>query len=471
MTTVAMLKHHAPPGPPPIGTNPLTQLRFGLHVTGDPLNVMLGWFKQYGDIVHLQFGEAAHVYFMAHPDHFHTVLVEKADQFYKAGSYKDEKRGLARILGNGLVTSDGDYWRRQRKLIQPAFHARRIEAYAEEMIKLTQRVLQSWQDGKTVDVNDTMMRLTLAVVAKTILDTDINADAEKIAEAVTVFQRLAFGVDIFPLWLPTPSHLKQRRVEKAMNDVVAALITQRRKVVEDRGDLLSMLLGSVDEAGQGMTDQQIRDEIVTLFLAGHETTANALSWTWYLLAQHPDVEQKLHEELDSLLQGRPPALADLKNLPYTEKVLQEAMRLYPPVWNMSRQALADVEIGGYIIPKGSEVNLNTYAMHHDPRWWEEPERFLPERFNPDRQTSVPKMAYLPFSTGPRVCIGNSFAMMEARLILAATASQYRLRRAEGQPPVQMEPLIALRPRGGLHMRVQERQVEVEQRVVASETTI
>lgn len=456
MATVGIQNYQYPPGPPPVGTNPLAQLRFGLHVTGDPLNVMVGWFKQYGDIVHLQFGKTAHVYFLAHPDHFHTMLVEKADQFHKAPSYKDEKRGLARILGNGLVTSDGDYWRRQRKLIQPAFHARRIEAYAEEMVKFTLHMLKSWRDGDKVDVNHAMMRLTLAIVAKTILDADINADAEKIAEAVTVFQRLAFGVDIFPLWLPTPTHLKQRRVEKAMDKVVVALITQRRKGVEDRGDLLSMLLNSVDEDGQGMTDKQIRDEIVTLFLAGHETTANALSWTWYLLSQHPVVEQKLQDELDSVLHGRPPTLADLKRLPYTEQVLQEAMRLYPPVWNMSRQALTDVEIGGYIIPKGSEINLNTYAMHHDPRWWEEPERFLPERFHPDRQSSVPKMAYLPFSTGSRVCIGNSFAMMEARLILAAIASQYRLGMADGQPPVQMEPLIALRPRNGLPLIVHAR---------------
>jgi cytochrome P450 len=453
MTTAAILKQHNPPGPPPIGTNPLAQLRFGLHVTGDPLNVMLGWFKQYGDMVHLQFGKEAHVYFLAHPDHFHTVLVEKADQFHKAGSYKDTKRGLARILGNGLVTSDGDYWRRQRKLIQPAFHARRIEAYAEEMVRLTQHMLQGWQDDKTVEINDAMMRLTLAIVAKTILDTDINADAEKIAEAVTVFQHLAFGVDIFPLWLPTPSHVKQWQAEKAMNDVVAALITQRRKSAEDRGDLLSMLLNSVDEASQGMTDQQIRDEIVTLFLAGHETTANALSWTWYLLAQHPEVEQKLHEELDSVLHDRVPTLADLKQLPYTELVLQESMRLYPPVWNMSRQALTDVEVGGYIIPQGSEVNLNTYAMHHDPRWWDEPERFLPERFNLEHQSKIPRMAYLPFSTGPRVCIGNSFALMEARLILATIASRYRLSMTGGQRPVQMEPLIALRPKGGLSLNV------------------
>jgi len=444
-----------PPGPPAVGTNSLAQLRFGLRVTSDPLNVMLGWFKQYGDIVHLQFGEKAHVYFLAHPDDFHTVLVEKADQFHKAGSYKDEKRGLARILGNGLVTSDGDYWQQQRKLIQPALHARRIEAYAEEMVRLTQYMLQSWQDGQTIDVNHAMMGLTLAIVAKTILDTDINSDAEKIAEAVTVFQQLAFGVDIFPLWLPTPSHLKQRRVEKAMNEVVTALVTQRRKATEDRGDLLSMLLNSTDEAGQGMSDQQIRDEIVTLFLAGHETTANALSWTWYLLAQHPAVEQKLHAELDDVLQGKPLTLADLKKLPYAEQVLQESMRLYPPVWNMSRQALADVEIGEYIIPKGSEVNLNTYAMHHDPRWWNEPERFLPERFHPDRQTTAPKMAYLPFSTGPRVCIGNSFAMMEARLILATLAGRYRLTLSDGYQ-LQMEPLIALRPRGGLQMTLQER---------------
>jgi|GEM_PF-2016261 len=199
MTTTTLLKQHNPPGPPPIGTNLLAQLRFGLHVTGDPLNVMLGWFKQYGDVVHLQFGKEAHVYFLAHPDHFHTVLVEKANQFHKAGSYKDTKRGLARILGNGLVTSDGDYWRRQRKLIQPAFHTRRIEAYAEEMVRLTQLMLQGWQDGKTIEINDVMMRLTLAIVAKTILDTDIRSDAEKIAEAVTIFQHLAFGVDIFPL--------------------------------------------------------------------------------------------------------------------------------------------------------------------------------------------------------------------------------------------------------------------------------
>ncbi|HUN05198.1 MAG TPA: cytochrome P450 [Aggregatilineales bacterium] len=451
MTTTTLLKQHNPPGPPPIGTNLLAQLRFGLHVTGDPLNVMLGWFKQYGDVVHLQFGKEAHVYFLAHPDHFHTVLVEKANQFHKAGSYKDTKRGLARILGNGLVTSDGDYWRRQRKLIQPAFHTRRIEAYAEEMVRLTQLMLQGWQDGKTIEINDVMMRLTLAIVAKTILDTDIRSDAEKIAEAVTIFQHLAFGVDIFPLWLPTPSHVKQRKAEKAMDDVVAALITQRRKSAEDRGDLLSMLLNSLDESGQGMTDQQIRDEIVTLFLAGHETTANALSWTWYLLAQHPEVEQKLHEELHGILHGRVPTLADLKQLPYTELVLEESMRLYPPVWNMSRQALTDVEVGGYIIPKGSEVNLNTYAMHHDPRWWDEP-----EHFNPHRQSSAPKMAYLPFSTGPRVCIGNSFALMEARLILATVASRYRLKMIGRQPPVQMEPLIALRPKGRVSLIAEAR---------------
>jgi cytochrome P450 len=273
---------------------------------------------------------------------------------------------------------------------------------------------------------------------------------------VNVFQRLVFGVDIFPLWVPTPSHLKQRRVEKVMNNLVAKLISERRNRGEDRGDLLSMMLNTVDEEGQGMTDQQIRDEIVTLFLAGHETTANALSWTWYLLAQHPTVEQKLHEELDRVLHGNPPTLADLKNLPYTQQVLQESMRLYPPVWNMSRQALTDVEIGGYTIPKGSEVNLITYVMHHNPIWWDEPERFIPERFSPDNESRVPKMAYLPFSTGPRVCIGNSFAMMEARLILATIASQYRLKMEDGHAPVKMEPLIALRPQNGLSLTIHKR---------------
>lgn len=316
------------------------------------------------------------------------------------------------------------------------------------------------------------MRLTLSIVARTVLDADITDDAERIAETVSVFQKLAFSIDVFPLWLPTPSHVKQRQVEKNMNAIVHRLITGRRNTLGegDRGDLLSMLLLTVDENGSGMTDKQIRDEIVTLFLAGHETTANALDWTWYLLAKHPEAEKQLHEELDRVLQGTPPEMADLKRLPYTEQVIKESMRLYPPIWNMSRQAMADVEIGGYIIPKGSEVNTVTYVMHHDPRWWDEPERFIPERFSPEAEKQTPKMAYLPFSSGPRVCIGNSFAMMEARLILATIAGRFRLTMPDSVQ-VQIEALIALRPKQGLHMLLHERPIERASHIVPSEVVL
>ncbi len=450
MTAWQTTQPHYPPGPPRVGTNPLTQLRFGLHVTKDPLGVMLGWFQTYGDMVHLQFGDANHVYLLTNPDHIHEVLVEKADQFHKAAKYKDEQRGLARLLGNGLITSDGDYWRQQRKLMQPAFHARRIEGYGVVMVNYTLQMLDSWRDGSILDVADEMMHLTLAIVARTILDTELAGDAEQIAEAVSVFQNLAFGVDIFPLWLPTPAHIRQSSVEKTMNHIISRLITERRASAGDRGDLLSMMLLTIDEEGNGMTDRQIKDEMVTLFLAGHETTANALNWTWYLLAQHPDIEAKLHSELDAVLRGNLPTFADLKRLPYTEMVIKEAMRLYPPVWSMSRQAIADVEIGGYLIAKGSEVNIITYATHHDAKWWDEPERFLPERFSPEREKQFPKLAYLPFSSGPRVCIGNNFAMVEAQLILATIAQRYRLALAEGYN-MQPEALITLRPRHGLPM--------------------
>lgn len=455
MRTLDTQKLGYPPGPAPVGANLLAQLRFGLHVTRDPLTIMSGWFQQYGDIVHLQFGDSAHAFLLAHPEHIHEVLVEKADSFHKAGSYKDEKRGLARILGNGLVTSDGDYWRRQRKLMQPAFHSRRIEAYADTMVQKTLEMMQHWNNKATLALSEEMTRLTLSIVAKSILDTDVTDEAEHIAETVTVFQKLAFGVDIFPLWFTTPTHVRQQLVEKRMNNIVHRLIAERRKDLADRGDLLSMLLLASDEDGQGMSDTQIRDEVVTLFLAGHETTATALTWIWYLLAKHPEVEKQLHEELDHVLQGQPPKLAELKQLPLTEQIVKEAMRLYPPIWNMSRQAIADVEIAGYMIPKGSEVTIVSYVMHHDPRWWDEAERFVPERFGPEKEKQIPKMAYLPFSTGPRVCLGNHFAMMEAQLILATMAGRYRLSLPNGYV-AQMQPLIALRPRNGLEMRLKAR---------------
>jgi cytochrome P450 len=443
-----------PAGPAPF-TTPLTQLRFGIALRRDPLGKFTELFQAYGDTFHLQFGET-HVFTLSHPDHFHEVLVEKAASFYKAADYKDEKRGLARFLGSGLVTSDGDYWKRQRRLAQPAFHARRIEAYAQTMVDFTQDMLNTWQYNHTVDVAEEMTALTLRIIAKTQFNTAMTADIRQIAEAVTTFQQFVTGIDIFPLWVPTPAHLKQKQHKQRMDEIIYRLIRERRAPGNDEGDLLSMFLETFDDDGGGMTDRQIRDEMATVFLAGHETTANALNWIWYLLSQHPQVQARLHNEIDSVLQGKPPTMADLKRLPYVEMVIKEAMRLYPPVWQMSRQAIADVEIGGFRVPRGSHVTLVQYFTHRDPRWWDYPEQFIPERFTPEQEKQRYRYAYLPFSNGPRVCIGNHFAMLEASLIVASIAQHFELA-LQPEHQVMPEALIALRPKGGLPMILQHRQ--------------
>ena len=257
--------------------------------------------------------------------------------------------------------------------------------------------------------------------------------------------------------MPTPQKFRADRAVRELDRIVYGMINERRASGEDKGDLLSMLLLAEDEDGSRMSDKQARDEAVTLFLAGHETTANALNWTWYLLAQHPEVEAKLHDELDTVLAGQPPTLDDLKRLPYTEMVMKESMRLYPPAWSFSREALEDIQLGDYTVPKGSVVAILGYLTHRDPRWWDAPEAFMPERFSEENEANIPRYVYIPFGGGPRICIGNSFAMMEARLLLATIASRYRLALSPGQK-VEPQPLITLNPKNGLPMtlRVRER---------------
>jgi cytochrome P450 len=421
------------------------------------LHAMMNSARKYGDVVYLRLG-GDHLYMLHHPDHIHQVLVEQAGKFHKSRLYKQI---LARFLGNGLLVSDGEFWRRQRRLAQPAFHAKRIETYARCMVDFTTQMLESWREGETRDMAQDMMRLTLRVVAKTLFDADLSSDAASIGRALTALQETTdrrFS-EILPLpdWLPTPDHLKERRANATLEAIITRIIDKRRASGEDKGDLLSMLLLAEDDDGERMTDQQLRDETMTLILAGHETTANTLAWTWYLLAQHPEVEAKLHAELDGALAGRAAARDDLMLLPYTEMVVKEAMRLYPPVWSFTREAVEDVEIGGYVIPKGSIVVVTPYIVQRDARWFPDPERFDPERFDPENEKRLPKYAYFPFGGGPRICIGNTFAMMEARLILATIAQRYRLSLVS-QSPVTPEPLITLRPRGGLPMKLRQREV-------------
>ncbi|MCC6614676.1 MAG: cytochrome P450 [Anaerolineae bacterium] len=438
------------PGPKP-ARNLFDQLKLMSQFDHDTLGLISGGFRDYGDVWAIEIG-AMRQYMFSHPDHYHEILVAKPSSFHKDLNYKDRNKGLGRFMGNGLVTSDGDFWKRQRKLIQPAFHARRIEGYAQSMVDITLEQISGWRDGASVQVDEQMMEATLNVVTRSVFDVDIASEAHTFGDALTTFQEMSNNQSVMiPAWVPTPLELRTRRALREVNDIIYGLIRERKTAKDDRGDLLSMLIDARDDDGRGMTDEEIRDELVTLFMAGHETTANTMNWTWYLLAQHPEVEAKLHSELDAVLAGRAPTLSDLRQLPYTEMVIKESMRLYPAVFAFGRQAIEDVEIGRHPIPKGSSVGMFPFVTHRDPRWWgDDADQFKPERFTPEREAQLKKYAYMPFSTGPRVCIGNSFAMMEAHLMLATIAQHWRLQLQPGQR-VEPEPLITLRPKGGLRL--------------------
>ena len=445
-----------PPGPPRARTL-WDQLRFANAFKDDGIQTIAHAFAKYGDMYVLQLGNMLW-YQISHPDHIHQAIVTNAAHYIKDGSYTDRQRGLARFIGNGLLTSSGDFWKRQRKLMQPAFHHKRIEGYAQIMTDYAGRTLAHWRDGAVIDIDREMMETTLQIVAKALFLTEIDHEVREIGEAVDTLQETTNSMSLIPTWVPTPLELRTRRAVRNLDAVVYRLIAQRRAEpnLEDRGDLLAMLLQAEDEDGTRMTDQQIRDEVVTLILAGHETTANALNWPWGLPAQNPHVEAKLHAELDAVLAGRTPTLADLKQLPYTEMVIKESMRLYPPAWGFSREAAQDTELGGYRIPKGAVVGVTSWVTHHDPRWWgADADQCVPERFSPEREKDIPKYAYMPFGGGPRVCIGNMFAMMEAQLLLAIMAQRFRLRLQPGQG-VRTDAKITLRPKGGLPMRVEAR---------------
>jgi cytochrome P450 len=417
------------------------------------------WLAQeYGDVVHVRFANR-HAYLISNPEDIRKVLVEEADKYYKAPIYH---LLLSRFLGNGLLTSEGDFWKRQRKLSQPAFHTKRIQAYAETMVDFTRNMLNTWAANQVHIVNHDMMRLTLSIVVKTLFNSEIGEEANQIGEALTTVleatnegsQSLFF---MLPEWIPLLRNIRNKRGVRQLDDVIMPIINARRGSSEDTGDLLSMLLIAQDDDGSGMTDKQLRDEVVTIVLAGHETTANALTWTWYLLSQHSEVEAKLHAEVDRVLGGRVPTLDDLRQLEYTDMIVKEALRMYPPIPTYGRQPIVPVELGGYSLPPESIILISPHVVHNDRRWWSDPEEFRPERFAKANEKQIPKYAYLPFGAGPRVCIGNSFAQMEAVLLLATIAQQYRLRLDPQDQEVVPQPTLTLRPRHNLTMRLEKRE--------------
>jgi cytochrome P450 len=393
-------------------------------------------------------------YLIVHPDYIEDVLVHHPRKFVKGRVLQANKR----IFGNGLLTSEGDFWLRQRRLAQPAFHRARIAAYANTMVESAERMVAAWQDGEERDAHQEMMQLTLQIVGKTLFDADVSSDAHEIGETITLlldfssdFRRLIFT----PKWLPTPRNIQTTLAIRRLNKIVYRMIAERRASGRDAGDLLSMLLAARDEDGSQMDDRQLRDETLTLFLAGYETTANLLAWTWWLLATHPSVEKKLQAELDAVLGGRAPTMDDLPRLVYAGQVITEALRLYPPAWGMARLAIVDHEIAGYPVPAGTGLAMAQWITQRDPRWFEAPEEFLPERWAGDLQKRLPRFAYFPFGGGPRQCIGNMFALMEGTLVLAAVAQKFRLIL---MPDAQIVPMasITLRPKNGVPVRLQKR---------------
>jgi cytochrome P450 len=429
-----------------------------LRFRNQPLTV-LEEAARLGDLSNIPFGPRA-LLLVSHPDLVHEVLVEKAGSFYKT---RQLKKIFAASLGQGLLTSDGDYWRRQRKLVQPAFHHKRIEAYAQTMVEYAERMMQDWAAGEAREVDHDMMKLTLGIVSKTLFNADTSAEADKLGEAITVGQEITIkqfnAIFTPPAWLPTRENKLAEWSLNTINETVMGFIQERRKTGEDKGDLLSMLLLSRDEDGSGgMTDKQARDESFTLFVAGHETTANALTWTWWLLSQSPDKRATLHRELDTVLAGRPPTAQDLAKLPYLDQVIKESMRIRPPVWITSREPIEDVKIGGHLVKKGGFVGVSPWTMHHDARFYDAPQEFRPERWTPAFEKQLPKFAYFPFGGGPRVCIGNQFALMEAKLVLATVAQRWTLDYAGAGDPG-LSPLITLRPKHGMPMRITPRKTD------------
>jgi cytochrome P450 len=419
----------------------------------DPLAFLPDAVRTYGDVVGLRFF-TYRIYFLNHPDAIEDVLVNQARKFVKGRVLQKNKR----LFGAGLLTSEGEFWLRQRRLSQPAFHRARIATYAEAMVDYAAKLASSWKDGERRDIHTEMMRLTLQIVGKTLFGIELDREVQEVGHALEALMELNSNfrrLIMVPAWLPTPTNIKAEMAIRRLDKIIYRIIAERRASRLDNGDLLSMLLRAQDDDGSRMTDEQLRDEALTLFLAGHETTAVALSWTWWLLAQHPEVEKKLHAELNSILAGRNPTIEDLPALRYTERIVTESMRLYPPAWGMARLALEDVEVAGYPLEKGWGVSFAQWIVHRDPRWYESPEEFRPERWEGDLAKRIPRYAYFPFGGGSRQCIGNSFAMMETTLVLATIAQRFRFKLVPEHPVVPIAS-ITLRPRYGIKVVLEKR---------------
>ena len=468
-----------PPGP--TYKMPGKLLRQFIH---DPINTLSTIAREYGDISYFKLGPE-HVYLINNPDYIEKVLIYDHRNFKKGKRLQTAKA----ILGEGLVASEGDFHNRQRRLIQPIFHPKQIMTYSNIMTDYAGRMRNRWKDGATVDISEEMMRLTLGIICKSVLNYDVESEAQEVGKALTTVRKyskrlqspIGHVLDKIPI-LPAPRRAREAR--KELDSLVYGLISDRRQQEESDNDkryddLLSRLMqaqesNTADHVGHNdvpststsnekMSDKQVRDEVMTIFIAGHETTSNALTWTFYLLSQYPDVERKLHDELELVLGinsdnnagNRIPTADDIPKLQYTERDLRESMRLYPPVWTMGRYVENDYSVGEYTIPAGSSILMSQYVMHHDPRYYEKPEEFNPNRWTDDFKAHLPRFSYFPFGGGIRGCIGESFAWMEGILIVATIAQEWSMRLAPSQR-IKLDPAITLRSRYGMKMKLLQR---------------
>jgi len=434
--------HHRIPGP-----RGLSIIGSLIEYSRKPLEFSTRCAHEYGDAVSLSLGPI-HIYLFNHPSLIEEVLSRQNQNFIKDISY----RVLKGVFGDGLLLSDGDLWKRHRRLMQSAFNSERIATYTSTVVADTAQMLAKWQSGEIYDVHQEMSQLTVKVITQAMFGVDVTETALEIGEALeTIMLHYSHQAEtwfLLPAWLPTPGNRKAHQATERLNEIVYAIIDQHRQFPKD--DLLSKMLWAQDEDGSQLTHRELRDEVMTLLLAGHETTANALTWTLMLLAQNPEAEVKLGEEVQSVLAGRLPRIIDLPQLRYTEMVIKESMRLYPPAWTLGREVTHDCQIGNYRLNRGAMVYVSQWVVHRDPRFFENPEQFCPERWEDNLEQRLPRCAYFPFGAGPRVCIGKAFSMMEATLILAMIAQKFRLTLVP-QHPIELLPSITLRPKQGVKM--------------------
>ena len=450
-----MRKYAYPPGPK--SKTPVGDISRLLDAMRDPTGVFLNIANQYGDIAHFKL-VYRHAYLLNHHEYIQNVLTNHYENFIKGWAWE---RGKG-ILGEGLLTSEGGFHQRQRRLAKPAFHKSRIASYGAVMTELAEKAQGSWREGEALDVSQDMYRLTLAIVAKTLFGAEVESETENISFALGVFRREWWRT----LWLvrlpfynkisklPFKTFRDFNKARQMLDTTIYRIINERRLSGTDKGDLLSMLLLAQDEGGV-MTDLQARDEVMTIFLAGHETTAASLTWAWYLLSQHPEVEERLHREVDAVLGGRLPTFDDLPKLEYTRMVFAETIRLYPPVWMTTRRPIKDIKLGPYVIPYNSIVLICPYVTHRKPEYYPEPLKFDPQRWTPESESKLPKFAYFPFGGGPRHCLGEQFAWMESVLVIATIAQRWKLRLEPGHQ-VEAEPYVTLRAKYGMRMKPEKR---------------